>query len=176
MASFQALVMLHIEVSEQLVLFSLKWWLKRMHFSQNQSLSYKGNTTCIYVLRVESPYKKFLSLGTTHELYQIQDKSWYRFIFKRLQLQSFPSCLLDFIGVNLYSCQPTIEVYSSKSHGGFCQRVSWKGEKKLSTLISQMRHVKFSKLLRNICMCLVSVLQAATMHFVNRKCQLMTMF
>lgn len=56
MAYFQALVMHHIEVSEQLVLFSLKWWLKTMYFSQNQSMPYKGDASCIQVLRAEYPY------------------------------------------------------------------------------------------------------------------------
>lgn len=62
------------------------------------------------------PTKIFYHLGPHMSCYRFQDQSWYRFVFKRLQLQlqlqlqSFPSCLLDITGINLYSCQPTTEV------------------------------------------------------------------
>lgn len=123
-----------------------------------------------------SSYSTFLPLGTTHELYEMQDQSWYGFILKDYNSNPFlPPFLLLQVPIYIH-LSLELNSYSSKTHGGICHRVSWKGEKKLSTLISQTRHVKFSWLLINICMFLVSVLQAATMYFVCRKCQLMTMF
>lgn len=114
------------------------------NYDWKSNISNKINI-CIRLMTYQvfnSPYSKFLALGSTCELYQMQNQSWCGFIFRYLNCNPLLPCFL-ILYIPIYTHLSLEQsLYNSNPHGGICELVSWKGEKKPSTLISQARHTK----------------------------------